>query len=181
MYIPPYHQQYDTDEHKDRGQSQDPHHRSGGYQPLVEVLVNPCPFHVSSSVIIRSQIESMKNHNDVFFTMCNHSGELRNGLQEKHCGTNDSGGIVPTVIQNSTEWVAYSLHVRISSVFTLFNENIPQGSRLNILLPVRLNSLPHQKTLASLFSRRFVYREDISSKRGIPLYSLRRYLHMCST
>lgn len=47
MYIPPYHQQYDTDEHKDRGQSQDPHHRSGGYQPLVEVLVNPCPFHVS--------------------------------------------------------------------------------------------------------------------------------------
>lgn len=58
MNIPPYHQQHDTDDHKDRGQSHDPHHRTGGYQPLVEALVYPCPFHISSSVIIRSQIKA---------------------------------------------------------------------------------------------------------------------------
>lgn len=66
MNIPPYHKQNDTDDHKNRGQGQDHHHRPGGYQPLVEVLVYPCPLHVSySSVITRSQIKSMKNHKDV--------------------------------------------------------------------------------------------------------------------
>lgn len=47
MNIPPYHKQNDTDDHKDRGQGQDHHHRPGGYQPLVKVLVYPCPLHVS--------------------------------------------------------------------------------------------------------------------------------------